>query len=111
MFVTIIKSNYHFLNINCSICLDIELTNYELIRVFYSLTDIIGRRGSRRLSVGALAGMSVLNLDSSKGSISMGGSNAKMGGLRIRNKAIPIINPLVKNPNWPSTIAPHKKGT
>ena len=81
------------------------------MKVFYFLTDIIGRRGSRRLSVGALAGMSVLNLDSSKGSISMGGSNAKMGGLRIRNKAIPIINPLVKNPNWPSTIAPHKKGT
>ena len=55
--------------------------------------------------------MSVFNLDSGKNSQSIGSSNAKMGGLRIRNKAIPIINPLVKNPNWPSTIAPHKKGT
>ena len=54
--------------------------------------------------------MSVFNLDSGKNSQSIGSSNTKMGGLRIRNKAIPIINPLVKNPNWPSTIAPHKKG-
>ena len=85
---------------------------YEYIQLlfFFLFSDIIGRRGSRRLSVGALAGMSVLNLDSTKGSYSMSGSNSKIGGLRIRNKAIPIINPLVKNPNWPSTIAPHKKG-
>ena len=76
----------------------------------HTITDIIGRRGSRRVSIGALAGMSVLNLDSNIGSLSSGSSTAKLGGLRIRNKAIPIINPLVKNPNWPSTIAPHKKG-
>ena len=61
------------------------------------------------MSVGALAGMSVLNLDSSKGSLSMSGGTQKIGGLRIRNKAIPIINPLVKNPNWPSTEK-YKKG-
>ena len=54
--------------------------------------------------------MSVFNLDSNIGSTSTGSSSSKLGGLRIRNKAIPIINPLVKNPNWPSTIAPHKKG-
>ena len=74
---------------------------------YLTITDIIGRRGSRRVSIGALAGMSVFNLDSNIGSISAGNRH---GGLRIRNKAIPIINPLVKNPNWPSTIAPHKKG-
>ena len=39
----------------------------------------------------------------------MSGGNQKIGGLRIRNKAIPIINPLVKNPNWPSTEK-YKKG-
>ena len=60
--------------------------------------------------MGALAGMSIFNIESNKGAISQGSGNTKLGGLRVRNKAIPIINPLVKNPNWPSTIAPHKKG-
>ena len=88
-----------------------ETLNKILKFVLYEhISDIIGRRGSRRLSVGALAGMSIYNIESNKGALSQGSGNTKLGGLRIRNKAIPIINPLVKNPNWPSTIAPHKKG-
>ena len=88
-----------------------ETLNKILKFVLYEhISDIIGRRGSRRLSVGALAGMSIYNIESNKGALSQGSGNTKLGGLRVRHKAIPIINPLVKNPNWPSTIAPHKKG-
>ena len=88
-----------------------ERLNKILTFVLYEhISDIIGRRGSRRMSVGTLAGMLIFNIDSNKGAISQGSGNTKLGGLRVRNKAIPIINPLVKSPNWPSTIAPHKKG-
>ena len=43
--------------------------------------------GSRRLSVGAMVSLSTLRTES---------------GSRLSNKTIPIINPMVKAPNWPS---------
>ena len=48
-----------------------------------------GRRqsGSRRLSVGAMVSLSTLRAET---------------GSRLTSKTIPIINPLVKNPNWPN---------
>ena len=43
--------------------------------------------GSRRLSVGAMVSLSTLRAET---------------GSRLTSKTIPIINPLVKNPNWPN---------
>lgn len=43
--------------------------------------------GSRRLSVGAMVSLSTLRSET---------------GSRLSNKTIPLINPLVKNPNWPN---------
>ena len=62
--------------------------------------------------MGALVGMSMLNLDANKGFLAARRESVcpKLSGTRIRHKAIPIINPLVKNPNWPSTISHHKRG-
>ena len=61
--------------------------------------------------MGALVGMSMSNIEASKlYQWNDSSTNAKLHLHRIRNKSIPIINPLVKNPNWPSTTTSHKKG-
>ena len=59
--------------------------------------------GSRRLSVGALVGSSIFKMEGSAKAEPKPGT-----GSRVRHKTIPIINPLVKTPNWPSTT--YKKG-
>lgn len=60
--------------------------------------------GSRRLSIGALIGSSLMKMDSKSDPMGLtSGASSK-----IRHKTIPIINPMVKNPNWPSTT--YKKG-
>lgn len=75
--------------------------------------------GSRRLSVGALVGLQVpgegevvkktkTTIASSFGST----PGVTQGGVtKIRNKTIPIINPMVKTNNWPTNnSASYKKG-
>ena len=54
-----------------------------------STSVVCSRRqsGSRRLSVGAMVSLSTLRAET---------------GSRVTSKTIPIINPLVKNPNWPN---------
>ena len=79
--------------------------------------------GSRRLSVGALVGLNVttspakdemevnVNKKSKAQVASSYGSTPGLtqGGVtRIRNKTIPIINPIVKSSNWNATAS--KKG-
>ena len=87
-----------------------HLPTLILLHAFYIL-ESLGRRGSRRLSVSALVGMSMSSIETSNLSQwNESGTNAKQHLHRIRNKSIPIINPLVKTPNWPSTTTSHKKG-
>ena len=79
---------------------------------------LINFPGSRRLSVGALVGLgTLLKSDTPKKAAkptvaSSYGSTAGItqGGVtKIRNKTIPIINPMVKSGQWPGTS--YKKGT
>ena len=75
--------------------------------------------GSRRLSVGALVGLNVAPKDEGevvkKTKAHVASSYGSTPGLtqggvtKIRNKTIPIINPIVKSSNWNS--AANKKGT
>ena len=68
----------------------------------------------RRLSVGALVGMSVLKMTELKRSseglknVPSSAQSTSPSANRIRNKTIPIINPVVRLPNWPSNA--YKKG-
>ena len=73
--------------------------------------------GSRRLSVGALMGLQIHRDDGevikkTKAAIASSyGSTpgVTQGGVtKIRNKTIPIINPMVKSSNWPQSS--YKKG-
>ena len=73
--------------------------------------------GSRRLSVGALMGLQIHKDDGevikkTKAAIASSyGSTpgVTQGGVtKIRNKTIPIINPMVKSSNWPQSN--YKKG-
>jgi len=68
---------------------------------------------NRRLSVGALVNMSVLKMTEFKRSSEAFKSSGVVSGpahafnphqhpQRTRNKSIPIINPIVKAPNWPA---------
>jgi len=75
--------------------------------------------GSRRLSVGALVGLQVFKdeaevIKKSKATPTVASSYGSTSGVtqggvtRIRNKTIPIINPMVKSSNWPSSS--YKRG-
>ena len=76
--------------------------------------------GSRRLSVGALVGLQVPKEDGEvvkKTKAPIASSFGSTPGLtqggvtKIRNKTIPIINPMVKTTNWPANnTSAYKKG-
>ena len=95
-----------------------DKVNFPLLIQKCSIIYVINFPGSRRLSVGALVGLgTLLKSDTPKKAAkptvaSSYGSTAGItqGGVtKIRNKTIPIINPMVKSGQWPGTS--YKKGT
>ena len=97
---------------NLSIVLLRQIYGYKC-KYYYSILF----PGSRRLSVGALMGLQIHKDDGevikkTKAAIASSyGSTpgVTQGGVtKIRNKTIPIINPMVKSSNWPQSN--YKKG-
>ena len=89
----------------------------EVTIILIILFFMCSGKPNRRLSVGALVNMSVLKMTEFKRSSEAFKSSGVVSGpahafnphhhpQRTRNKSIPIINPIVKAPNWPA----YKKG-